>query len=631
MPATEAKPGAGVSAALWLVFILLAVVWTFRSALGFDFIAIDDTGNITLNPHMGPPGLWNLGWMFTDADYVRRYVPLGWLGFSVVYSAAGLSAYGFHAANLLLHLGDSVLLFALLLRLLERWAPTADRSWSAACAGVAAALWAVHPLRGETIGWISGLLYEQSGIFALLSVLAYLEAVAHPAGSGRRWAWLAAASGAYFVSLLTYPIAIGLVAAFFLIDIADLRPLRLLTEKALLVLPAVLTAAVTVGLRFRSNAKWPAAASLADFPVLDRVMQAFYVFGYYIWKSLWPTGLTLAPTQLYAFRPLSLPFLASAAIVLGTTAALAWRGAGRRGPLLLWLAYLAVLVPFAGFTEHPHFPNDRYSFLPAMALSLGLALLLCRLRGAGMRALAAAAALLACGAAARSARAQLMNWRDDDAVYSRIVQGTDNPAVRIQGYVGWAHAVSSLGRDAEARAIMRRRWDEYPHMDLPSAPSAAPGIVGARPMAALATLSADAPPEAVGNLKIALEAAKEERLQEAEEHFKRCLEIDPGYRAAAFDYAMFVGLHRRPAQALHLFYLSLSRAVADAPQERNLLSVIAQAYWEDGSKAQARSALLLAARLPGDPGSAGLREALARQAEAFGIQAFPALRASTIR
>ncbi|HEY1847609.1 MAG TPA: hypothetical protein VGG37_00320, partial [Opitutaceae bacterium] len=98
MAAPDGKQGPGGAAALWLLFLLLVVAWTFRSALGFDFIAIDDTGNITLNPHMGPPGLWNLGWMFTDADYVRRYIPFGWLGFSVVYSAAGLSAFGFHAA-----------------------------------------------------------------------------------------------------------------------------------------------------------------------------------------------------------------------------------------------------------------------------------------------------------------------------------------------------------------------------------------------------------------------------------------------------------------------------------------------------------------------------------------------------
>jgi hypothetical protein len=631
MAAPDGKQGPGGAAALWLLFLLLVVAWTFRSALGFDFIAIDDTGNITLNPHMGPPGLWNLGWMFTDADYVRRYIPFGWLGFSVVYSAAGLSAFGFHAANLLLHLADSVLFLALLLRLLERWAPSADRPWSAACAGLAAALWAVHPLRGETIGWISGLLYEQAGIFALLSILAYLEAVALPAGSGRRWAWLVAAASAYLVSLLTYPIAIGLVAAFFLVDIADRRPMRVLTEKALLVLPAALAAGLTVALRFRSNAKWPAAASLADFPALDRVMQAFYVFGYYVWKSFWPTGLTLAPAQLYDFRPLAPAFVASAALVLGATAALAWKASWRRGPLLLWLAYLAMLVPFAGFTEHPHFPNDRYSFLPAMALSLALALLLSRVRRPGLRAAAAAASLLACAAAARSARAQLQNWRDDDAVYSRIISGTDIPVVRIQNYVGWAHAAANRGRDAEARGIMRRRWGEYPHLDLAGLPAAAPGIVGAPTPAALSALSSDASPEALGNMKIALEAAKDERLQEAEEHFKRCLEIAPDYRAAAFNYAMFLALHRRPADALHVFYFAQSPDASDAPRERNLLSVIAQSYWEDGSRGLARSALLLAVRLPGDPGGRGLDEELRRQAEAFGIQAFPALRASTIR
>jgi hypothetical protein len=612
------------------VFILLAVAWTFRSALGFDFIAIDDSGNITLNPHMGSPGSWNIGWMFTDADYVRRYIPLGWLGFSVVFSAAGLSPAGFHAANLLVHGADAVLLLALLLTLLERWAPAADRRWCAACAGLGAALWAVHPLRGETLGWASGLLYEQAGLFALLSVLAYLRATALAPGSGPRWAWLCAAALAYLASLLTYPIAIGLVAAFFLIDLADRRPMRLLSEKALVVLPAVLTTAITVVLRYRSNARWPAAASLADFPPVQRMMQALYVFAYYLWKTLWPAHLTLAPAQLYVVRPLSAPLLASAALVLLVSAALAWRPAWRRGPLLIWLAYLALLVPFTGLTEHPYFPSDRYAFLPGMALSLALVLALARVRGPAGRAALAAAALAACAAEAVSARGQLANWRDTAAVYSRIVAGTGNPQVRIQGYIGWAHAAANLGHDRQARAIMGRRWAEYPHTELVGVPEAARGIVGA-PVPAISALSADAPPEALANMKIALEAARDERLQEAEEHFRRCLEIDPGYRAAAYNYAMFLALHARPMEALHMYYLSASADAADAPRERRLLSVIAGACWDSGDRRAARSAVMLAAALRGEPGDARLQDALRRQASEYGVQTLPALRDSTIR
>lgn len=188
--AETAPAGANRLAYLWLALICLAAFWTFKAALGFEFIAIDDSGNITLNPHMGPPGPWNLRWMFTDADYVRRYIPLGWLGFSAVFAVCGLSSEGYHAANLALHVVNTALLFRLLLVAQRRWNPDGRGAWAVTCAALAAALWGLHPFRAESIGWVSGLLYGQAGFFALLSVLAYLKAGAYPRArrrGGRAW------------------------------------------------------------------------------------------------------------------------------------------------------------------------------------------------------------------------------------------------------------------------------------------------------------------------------------------------------------------------------------------------------------------------------------------------------------
>jgi protein O-mannosyl-transferase len=619
---------------LWLALVCLAALWTFKAALGFEFIAIDDSGNITLNPHMGPPGAWNLHWMFTDVDYVRRYIPLGWLGFSTVFAIFGLSAQGYHAANLALHVANTALLYWLLVTILRRWGRDQSDSWTLACAGLATALWALHPFRAESIGWISGMLYGQAGFFALISVLAYLRAVTHPAGSAGRWAWLAATALGYLASLLTYPIAIGLVAGYFVIDYADGRPFRILREKWLLVLPAALVASVTVAVRFHANSMWPAAPALSEFPVVARVMQGFYVFAYYLWKTLGPSHLTPAPTDLYEFDPLAPLFLASAVLVLGLTVALCLRPAWRRGPLLLWVVYLALLIPIAGYTEHPHYPNDRYSYLPGMVMAAAVALGLARVSRAGGRAGVVIIVAAVAGASAWAARRQLGIWRNSDTVFISIIEGTPNAVVRKQNFVRWAHANANLGKYATSKAILAERQREYPDSALTDrveqgrdAPRADSPFDQDH-----APLWSDQPPEAAGNLKIALEAARAERTVEAEAHFQRSLAIAPDYRDAQYNYAMFLALHGRPRQALHLYFiLSTGKVRPGFAGQGRLLSVIAASFWSSGDAANARSSLARAFSGNSPDADAALSDTLRSQAKEYGVQTLPALRDSTIR
>jgi tetratricopeptide (TPR) repeat protein len=603
----------GRLAYLWLALVCLAAVWTFRAALGFDFIAIDDKGNIALNAHMGPPGPWNLHWMFTDADYVRRYIPLGWLGFSAVFAVSGLSPLGYHAANLALHAANTALLFAVLVMALRRWNPRAGDAWNLPCAALACALWALHPFRAESIGWVSGMLYGQAGLFALASVVAYLRATALPAGQPARRAWLVASALAFLASLLTYPLAVGLVAVFFLIDLADGRPFRIVREKGLFVLAAAGVAAVTVGVRYRTNAMWPAAPSLADFPIAARLMQAFYVAAYYVWKTLAPTRLTPAPTQLYAFDPLGPVFIAAALGVAALTAALWLRPGWRRGPLLLWLAYIALVLPVAGLTEHPHYPNDRYSYLTGMVLALAAALGLGRIPRGPMRAAAALAAVLAALASASSARAQLEKWRNSDSVFLSIINGTWNAAVRRDNFSKWAKASADLGRFETTRTILAEWGREYPG----TAPAFSPPAEG-EPFY-----------EAAAHLKIAIEAARAERTVEAEAHFRRSLAIEPSYEDAQYNFAMFLGLHGSPREALHLYFILSGGGGRLGPEaECALLSVIARAFWDRGEEAQARDAVDLALARAGQ-GAA--YDSLRRQARDYGAQTLPALRDSTIR
>src|SRR5580700_10051031 len=106
---------------LLILLIAAAVAWTVREVPGFDSLPlIDDDTNIFFNPHIGTPSAARIRWMFGDVSYVHRYMPLGWLGFSIIYVFSGLNPAGYHIAGAGLHLLNALLLFLALERLLRR-------------------------------------------------------------------------------------------------------------------------------------------------------------------------------------------------------------------------------------------------------------------------------------------------------------------------------------------------------------------------------------------------------------------------------------------------------------------------------------------------------------------------------
>ena len=89
-----------------------------------------------------------------------------------------------HAASLVLHGVNSLLLFVLVRQLLRRWSATADHDWISGCAALAAGIWALHPFRAETVGWASGFLYVWATFFVLLALIVYADS---GGGGSSKW------------------------------------------------------------------------------------------------------------------------------------------------------------------------------------------------------------------------------------------------------------------------------------------------------------------------------------------------------------------------------------------------------------------------------------------------------------
>ena len=222
----------------WVYALVLALlsIAVFSAVWRAEFVEWENKVNIYENPHVRGLTADTVRWAFTDVSYVPRYMPLGWLSYAASCHLSGLNPVAHHAGNLLLHALNTVMVFFLARRLLSLAAtprasaandesPTATAAWLRPDWGAVAVtlLWAVHPLRVETVALASARIYCQAAALALACVLAWFRAQDAAPGSGRRRGWLVVSVLAYVASLLTYPIAMTLPAALIVIDAFLLR------------------------------------------------------------------------------------------------------------------------------------------------------------------------------------------------------------------------------------------------------------------------------------------------------------------------------------------------------------------------------------------------------------------------
>ena len=456
-----------------MVIIALTALAVFSGSFRAAFVHWDDNINIYDNAHLKQGlSLEGLRWMFTDAQYIPRYMPLGWLSYAVSYEISRLEPAGFHLGNLLLHAANSMLVFLLLHRLLrlmrDRLNPAAKPESLLYCAALGAMLWAIHPLRVESVAWASARIYNQALLLLLISVLSYLKS--HAADTTPRAQrvlfWLSVS--AFLCSLLTYPLALGFLAVLVVIDWCLLKRFTsglsgLWNAQArgvwLEKIPFCLAAATVLGLTLAarlSSPVWSGPPSLEVFTLAQRGAQAFYIWGYYLWKHVVPLNLAPTYSTLTTFDPWSLPFLLSVALVLGLTALLAVRARAWQGLAGLWLCYLVLLVPVLGFTEHPHCAYDRYSYIIAILFSvLASAALLqlwerVRLRQAATG--LCAVALAVCGLASLE---QTKVWSNDGTLMPHIIRVLGDHPSRAKQDLVYGVVLMRNGLQPEAEASFR--------------------------------------------------------------------------------------------------------------------------------------------------------------------------------
>jgi len=149
-----------------IIFGLIAITLVAFGGLGHcGFVNFDDPTYVFLNPHVtGGLSMTNVAWAW-KTFYQGNYLPLTWLSLMLDATLFGIGPYGFHWTNIAFHAANAVLLF-----LVFRQATSSI--WRSA---LVAAIFAVHPLRVESVAWIVERKDVLTGFFCLLAVLAYLR------------------------------------------------------------------------------------------------------------------------------------------------------------------------------------------------------------------------------------------------------------------------------------------------------------------------------------------------------------------------------------------------------------------------------------------------------------------------
>lgn len=469
--------------ARWLPASLVAIATflVFLPALGNGFVNWDDDENFLWNPHYRGLGWTQLRWMFT-AVHQGLYVPLAWVTLGLDHVLWGMRPSGYHLTSVLFHAANAAVLYLVAERLLGRAIAGAGPRAVRLGAGAAALAFSLHPLRAESVAWVTERRDVVAGLFTLLAVLAYLRALAagddgasrHLAGRTRgyraasRWYWAGVAC--FGLALLAKSIVVGLPLVLLIIDAYPLDRVRRvgIARLAIEKLPFVALSAAVGALTLGILAGHRLLVNLGTMDLAQRLAVSGYGLAFYLGKTVAPWPLSPIYTLFHPVEPWSARYLVPAAIVLAITgAALA---AARRWPagLAVWGAYALLVAPVLGLVHSgPQLAADRYSYFCAMPLAVlaGAGVTWCADAAArgriaprvGAAALLAAALALA-GLSALTVR-QVAVWRDSVTLWQHAALVSPESDIPVF-YLGWA--LDGAGRADEARAHFTRALDRVP-------------------------------------------------------------------------------------------------------------------------------------------------------------------------
>lgn len=347
----------------WIVCILLALITmaVFCPATRYGFVHYDDEDYVTDNKEVQQGlNLRSIKWAFTT-DHASNWHPVTWLSHIIDCQLYGLQPAGHHLTSVLIHTANAVILLLLLCRLTGALWPSA----------FVAAMFALHPLRVESVAWVAERKDVLSTFFWMLTVAAYVRYVESVKAERSNCKMFYTLSLVFFaLGLMAKPMLVTLPFVLLLLDYWPLGRLgfgaefrwRLVLEKA----PFAALAAGESMATFLIQRRLGAVQTLGSYPLLSRLANVPVAYVRYIGKNFWPANLAVH----YPHRPLGALEVVGAIFAL-TAVSIVVVQRLRPQPYLAvgWCWFLGMLVPTIGIVQVGNQAMaDRYSYLPSVGL-----------------------------------------------------------------------------------------------------------------------------------------------------------------------------------------------------------------------------------------------------------------------
>jgi tetratricopeptide (TPR) repeat protein len=346
------------------VFLVCAVWAVFGQTRRFDFVNFDDPIYVYESSAITHGlSLASIKWAFTHR-HADNWHPMTTVSHMLDCQLWGLSPGAHHLTNVLVHAVTSVFLFLLLCMMTGSF-------WRSA---FVAAVFAIHPLRVESVAWVAERKDVLSGLFFMLTLWAYVRYVQQVQVSRPKSAvWYGLALGLFALGLMSKPMLVTLPFILLLLDYWPLKRMandgvrtgdgwRLAAEKMPFLL---LAAAICVATLFAQSNSMVSAQHL-NF--LGRVGNALISYTAYLGQMVFPIGLGVFYPHPGTHLSLSSLGISMTVLTIISAGVLArYRGF----PYLIvgWLWYLGMLVPVIGFVQVGlQARADRYTYLPQIGL-----------------------------------------------------------------------------------------------------------------------------------------------------------------------------------------------------------------------------------------------------------------------
>jgi Tfp pilus assembly protein PilF len=567
--------GASQPASFWrvagLCAALAAITFSvFGQTLRHEFVDYDDDLYVYDNPVV-VQGLTGNGtvWALTQA-HAGNWHPLTWLSHMLDCQLYGLGSGGHHLTSVLLHAATVILLFLVLRQM-------TGALWRSA---FVAAVFAIHPLRAESVAWVAERKDVLSGLFFMLTIGAYAWYARRPGTRGRYGLLMLL----FAMGLMCKPMLVTLPVVLLLLDYWPLQRVESLRKLIVEKLPLLALSAASCAVTF--SAQHAVIRSGGSFSLSHRLGNAVTACAGYLGQLVYPAGLSV----FYPFPPSGAPVwkVALAGTLLACLSVAAWKARRTRPWLLIgWVWYLAMLLPVLGIIQAGRQAHaDRYTYLPQIGIVVAATWLAAEWRASrrvlgGLMA-GVLAVLMFC------AWKQTAYWKNSETLWNHALAcTTDNDVAHCD--------LGNIFRD-------RKRWDDA-IFQYQQALQINPDYVEAHNNLANIFFQTGRVDDAITQYEKALQInpalaathnnlgaalLQKGRVDEAIARFREALQIKPGFVEAQINLGGALLQNGNVAEVIALYQKALKLAPANRTIQNNLAWLLAtspQASLRNGDEA----------------------------------------------